>query len=259
MNDSPLQLAKREWHGFWASQTAWIVTLAAGVLLGLAGPFGTDAVLGLIPRLMYWVTVAFMSYLTGLTLNAVLNAVLPPQTPRWLMVAVIALAIAVTITMEIAALNAAVFGFVPGIEDALILFGNTYAAALVITACASWITAQEPTSADTTTPPKLLDRLPHAKRGALISLSAVDHYVDVATAKGSELVLMRLSDAIAETKPTEGLQVHRSHWVARDHVRDSAREAGKVFLILSDDRRVPVSRTYLPAVRDAGWMKGNNG
>ena len=51
--------------------------------------------------------------------------------------------------------------------------------------------------------------------GVKIALQGEDHYVRIHTALGSELVLMRLGDAIQELDGLEGERVHRSWWVAR--------------------------------------------
>ena len=79
-----------------------------------------------------------------------------------------------------------------------------------------------------------------------------DHYVDIVTDKGKTLVLMRLADAIRETAPIAGLQIHRSHWVARDAVVKVHRSDGKLILELSNGLKLPVSRGYLPAAKEAG-------
>lgn len=81
-----------------------------------------------------------------------------------------------------------------------------------------------------------------------------DHYVDVTTDQGHALVLTRLSDAMRETAPIQGLQVHRSHWVALDAVRRTTRQAGKPMLELENGTLVPVSRSFLPAARAAGLL-----
>ncbi|MCB1383384.1 MAG: LytTR family transcriptional regulator DNA-binding domain-containing protein [Notoacmeibacter sp.] len=102
--------------------------------------------------------------------------------------------------------------------------------------------------------PALLDRLPGSKRGPLIRLEVQDHYVLVVTAKGREMLLMRLADAIRETEPVDGLQVHRSHWVARDGVADVIRETGKngrTLLRTTDGAEIPVSRGNVAGVK--GW------
>ena len=112
----------------------------------------------------------------------------------------------------------------------------------------------KPPPAPTAKPPRILQRLDIHKRGALISLSVQDHYVDVVTTKGTGLLLLRLSDAIAETEPTAGLQVHRSHWVAADQIARAQRSGDKAILTMTDGRDIPVSRTYLKTVREAGIL-----
>ncbi|MFN6942712.1 MAG: LytTR family DNA-binding domain-containing protein, partial [Parvibaculum sp.] len=57
---------------------------------------------------------------------------------------------------------------------------------------------------------------------------------------------------IAETEGMEGMQVHRSHWVANGAVVRSARRDGRVYLQLADGSEIPVSRSYLKPVREAG-------
>lgn len=97
----------------------------------------------------------------------------------------------------------------------------------------------------------LVARLKPENRGRLLHISVEDHYSRVTTSRGRELLLMRFSDAMREAGQVEGMQVHRSHWVARSFVRGLRREAGKLILQLEDDSLIPVSRTYAAAVRDA--------
>lgn len=78
--------------------------------------------------------------------------------------------------------------------------------------------------------------------------------MEVTTARGRSLLLMRLSDAIREGQPTPALQVHRSHWVALAAVRRATRRNGKPVLELETGVEVPVSRSYLPVVREAGLI-----
>ena len=96
--------------------------------------------------------------------------------------------------------------------------------------------------------------MPHPQRGKLLHLSVSDHYVDVVTDRGHALVLMRLSDAIRETGAVPGLQIHRAHRVALDAVRQVHRGNGKVALELSNGTRLPVSRSFMPAARQAGLV-----
>jgi hypothetical protein len=96
--------------------------------------------------------------------------------------------------------------------------------------------------------PRLLARLAPAHRAPLWRMQVRDHYVDVVTEAGSESLLMRFGDAMAEADGTEGLQVHRSHWVARAAIAGVRREKGRLALRMHDGAEVPVSRTYQPQV-----------
>jgi hypothetical protein len=102
--------------------------------------------------------------------------------------------------------------------------------------------------------PRLIGRLPVRLGRDLIALQAEDHYVRVHTAAGSDLLLMRLADAIAEAEGVEGLRVHRSWWVARSAVAGGRTEGRRAVLSLTNGLAVPVSRDAVPAVRRAGWL-----
>jgi hypothetical protein len=101
----------------------------------------------------------------------------------------------------------------------------------------------------------ILSRLPHKLRAArLHAVQAEDHYIRLYTSAGSDLVLLRFSDALAELRGLEGAQVHRSWWVARDAVGSTRREDGKLFLVLRDGTKVHVSRTFTRALHADGWF-----
>lgn len=100
---------------------------------------------------------------------------------------------------------------------------------------------------------RFMQRLPVRYRTAdLWAVSSEDHYLRVHTSLGEELILMRLADAMRDLGGTDGLQTHRSWWVAKDGVADTRREGGKLFLVLKSGKAAPVSRTYAPAVKQAG-------
>lgn len=100
---------------------------------------------------------------------------------------------------------------------------------------------------------KLHDRL-SAFPDRIIALGVEDHYVRVHGPERTEMLLMRLSDAIKETEPMEGMQVHRSWWVARDAIETSKREGRNLRLSLSGGLEVPVSRAYVTKLKQSGWI-----
>ena len=97
-------------------------------------------------------------------------------------------------------------------------------------------------------PRALLRLLPQGLGTDLIYIKSEDHYLEVHTTVGSSLIKMRFSAAVAELGD-RGVQVHRSYWVANGHVTRSVRNGKRTLLRLKGDHKVPVSLTYLPAVR----------
>ena len=87
-------------------------------------------------------------------------------------------------------------------------------------------------------------------------LRAVDHYCRVHLGDGrSLLVLARFADLRAELARIDGEQVHRGAWVAAAGMDGAVREGRAWRLVLGDGTRLPVSDTYLSAVRARGWLK----
>lgn len=102
----------------------------------------------------------------------------------------------------------------------------------------------------TATPfPRLVGRLPPQLRSDLIAISVEDHYVRVFTRVGNALLLMRLSDAIAETEPLDGVQIHRSWWVARSAIKHLRRHGRTGTVVLDTGLTVPVARRRLAELR----------
>ncbi|MEM1262560.1 MAG: LytTR family DNA-binding domain-containing protein [Pseudomonadota bacterium] len=89
----------------------------------------------------------------------------------------------------------------------------------------------------------------------VLALQAEEHYVRVIASQGAQLIHYRFGDAINEMPAGLGLQVHRSWWVAGHAVRSAKRGARRWQLVLDDDLEIPVSDSYVAAVREHGWLK----
>lgn len=264
MTDTPVQTAKRELQSLLGNRATWIGVGAAGVILAFMGPFNTEAALGIAPRLAYWLAVVAITFSLGSAISTLVAEVL---RARMAPAAAIVLAGAAAGIANFAALlliNWLVFRL--GFEDKGYLIGlgiNVVVISIIIAGAYVSIhrhietsAAPAPLSGGAPEPAKILSRLPIDKRGALLALSVQDHYVEVVTDKGAELILMRLSDAMDEVGGTPGLQVHRSHWVATKAVTQAKRDGARAILTLTDGREVPASRTYIPALKEAGLLPG---
>jgi len=91
--------------------------------------------------------------------------------------------------------------------------------------------------------------LPINKSGELITMSAQDHYVSLVTDAGTHLVRMSMKDAVADTTAQQGLQVHRSHWVAYAAMRNVEKNGERWFVNLSNNMQIPVSKSKLADVK----------
>lgn len=231
----------------------------AALVAGLSGPFGTFEAFALAPRLAYWAAVVVGTYALG---TAVTLALEPRLALRhvWQAVAVLGLAVGAAVTLFLAAVNLPVRGWRgwDGLFDPVTVAAAFVVSWMVLGLRALWTHEAAPAAAPHPEPrpgpPRILSRLPLERRGALVALSVQDHYVEIVTTRGRDLVLMRLSDAIAEAEGVAGLQVHRSHWVALDQVQAVRRQGDGAVLTLPGGREVPVARTRLAALREAGLL-----
>jgi DNA-binding LytR/AlgR family response regulator len=104
-------------------------------------------------------------------------------------------------------------------------------------------------------PAKLSQRLPvKLQDAAILALQGEDHYVRIHTDKGSDLLLLRLSDAIAEMGQTPGARTHRSWWISKAAIATVRRDNGRVALVLTNGVEAPISRGYAAELREAGWL-----
>ncbi len=231
------------------------VLAAVTLVLGVSGPFHTLTSFPLLPRFAYWATIVGITYGTGYFISRLTNPRFQ-HLPVILRVAATAFAIACAVTLILLLLNAGV-GLTP--KSLAEVAGGFLAVFVICLAIEGVGTVAHLTRTKPLQSPAILDRLPLEKRGTLIALSVSDHYVDVITTRGREMLLMRLSDAIRETQGVDGLQVHRSHWVARAQIARVRRQGDTATLTLHNNSEIPVSRSGLKAVQDAGLLPVRGG
>jgi hypothetical protein len=97
-----------------------------------------------------------------------------------------------------------------------------------------------------------------APASAVLCLQMEDHYVRVHSASNSRLVLATLNQAMAALENADGLQVHRSWWVARKAVVRAVIEGRNLRLQLVNGITAPVARSAVAMVREAGWLTNEN-
>lgn len=239
----------------WA-QDLGIATLA-GLILASMGPFGTYLAGPIEARIAYWVGLFWCSllfYSPAMSGAGWLAARL--QIPE-------ALALGGTLVLAalpMSALTSVVAGRVWGIEadySALTWYCQVLVVSIPLAAVQLLLRNRQPTvSAPKTVPPQTPRLFARSRKlnGKLYCLEMQDHYVSVHCSSGTDLLLLRLRDAIDEVEGVDGLQVHRSWWVARSAVSQVRREGSRLTLRLENGVEVPVSRSGIARLRAAGWL-----
>ena len=258
------------------------VLAAIGVVLGFLAPLGT----GFMPldeRIAYWVLLAVAGYAFYKPIGALVVRLAPVlDFPAWVMwtaaVFIASVPMAVLVWLVNTGGSAAA---VPAPDVALVHYLSVCVVGAVITLMFNLLPATRsepataetqptadtgepvaapgPTAAETDPEParpsaRFLERLPAELGSDLIALEMEDHYVRAHTALGSELVLMRMRDAVAELDGIAGEQVHRSWWVARGAVADVKREGRNVRLVLDNGMEAPVGRANVGPLKERGWF-----
>ncbi len=241
------------------------VVVGLGLLFAWLAPYNTGSI-PYVPRVLYWGGTMLVGVVVSSFVIPLIFERLMPNQPAALQILATSTLISIPILGSLYVLHRLLLGNMPPLGEAPIMFLYVLVISLIVTT-GSYVTGSTPSmkrvrpaesasdqSADAPRAPALLDRLPTALKSAEIyAVSAEDHYLRVHTSAGEELILLRLSDAIRELAGLDGLQTHRSWWVARNGLADAQRENGKLVLKLKSGTEAPVSRTYQKSIKDAGW------
>lgn len=233
------------------------IWLSASFVATLAGPFNTLA-MPVAGRALYWLLAI------GLAISMT-NLIIPMAyerlkiEPRFLRGALGALVFAVIYAALLTFVGKAVFETGGGFPNYPLMLLYVAPIALIVTGIVHLFAKEQEAAASRAhaapQDPPFFKRMKPTLGRSLIRLSMQDHYVEVVTDKGAQLILMRFADALDELDGVEGWRIHRSHWIAEDAIADVKRDGGKTRLVMTDGAELPVSRTYLPALREAGVLK----
>lgn len=251
-----------------ATARRWLIDLALliaiGLLLGFLGPFDSDSAPAP-TRYAYWMICILGGGLIGFTADDAFSRRFPVL---WKRVAVLSVAATPLLALFVLTTQHLLFGegFRWSVYQQLlwqawpILFAAMMVRALIWRRTPARIETR--TETRTVIAPPLPEaeavfrrRLSARRRSArLIAIEAHDHYLKVHTDAGEELITLRFVDALAELTQAHGWRVHRSWWVAADAVEDVRWRRGAGEIRLVGGLVAPISRTYRPLLKEAGWF-----
>ncbi len=229
------------------------------MFLAVSGAF-TGGEVPLLTRLLYWIPVMMIGAVLGRITAALVARIPRAMANEWVFGLLLAVALTVPATLVIWLYTSVYFaqrislGAVPYYAGAVLIVSLAMTAIMMMVARPGRVTHAAPCADAAPAPIRFLERLPPKLKGAILyAISAEDHYLRLHTSKGSDLILMRMSDAIAELEGLEGAQTHRSWWVARDAVESARRDGDRLTLLLKGGAEAPVSRPNMRPLREAGW------
>ncbi|MCZ7938658.1 LytTR family DNA-binding domain-containing protein [Agrobacterium salinitolerans] len=258
-----LQSTLREMHAMLQSRRLWLTFLAVLAIFILTGPFGTSETMSFADRLLYWTIVQGGAWMFAISFSVIANTILAGHIGNMLTRMMIgSLTSALPIGLLLTVTNQIFYGREMALASVLksslssLPLCAIFCLLSYLTTCRSFEKVAEAATdinADADLDVKgsipLLERLPPQKRGELLRLSVQDHYTQIVTTHGQQLVLLRFADALKELGQTAGLQVHRSHWIADADVISLRKQAGRLYVMARDGSEIPVSRSYSAAVQ----------
>lgn len=237
------------------------VAVVIGILLGLMGPFGSFFNDGPAVRVAYWVcSVVFGMVLFGTLTRLGTAGAARLGFPDWTALPVVILLGTVLLGTPIRLFAIA---FWPAVVEAVPLpawFGQCLAISAPLVVGSYFLRARQvgPASARPAVVPSLKsgpsEATPSADAGNVLYLRMEDHYVRIRTENGSRLEMGPLARVTAMLSGVEGLQTHRSWWVARRAITGVERDGRNLRLRLVDGETAPVSRASVAKLRAAGWL-----
>lgn len=262
MNSTALQSALREWTTLIRSPRLWATFAIVVSIFVATGPSGTMDAMGLVERAAFWTLLhaaAWAVAILVITLGEARFAAHVRSTRALLTLNAVIATPFVAVAVELIRWSWL------GSEPTTSSYARQLLACLPLSVIFSLLThmtmstvppeasvdieSSDDTEARSDEPPPLLARLKPEMRGPILHLTVEDHYTVVTTSRGRQLVLLRFSDALREVGAVDGLQTHRSHWVAAEHVATLARNDGRLVVYLKSGAAIPVSRSHADAVR----------
>jgi len=235
-----------------------VICVVAAAFMAFTGAFDTGQEESLLWRLSYWTVVMLIGGTMGTLISRPFFASPRFADRGWLACALVVVVLTPPLTVVVWGASNIFFGNNSWNPIGLLYTLGPVAVVSAVMTAIFYMAEHRPRETHAAVkgapPPRFLNRLPARLRGAkVLAVEAEDHYLRVHTDRGSDLILMRLSDAITELEGIEGAQTHRSWWVAKDAVIGVERGDGRAVFELQDGARAPVSRTYARLLREAGW------
>lgn len=254
-NGSKVQFTIRELHELYVSWQMWVLVLVGFLIMATGHPVTLPQFDSFWLRLAFWVfaLLVYLSLSTGYSLvccrlwRAVVGSPIP--------LLVLSIPLVLASTYVTAGVLAVLF------EPGKPVFGsmswqmnmrNILVAHVFETVALLWLVPAQRARTSRSNVARAIALAGRTMALAKITrVKAAEHYLEVYTCDGVEIMRERMATFLEQVRPEDGIQTHRSHWVAR---QTAGCLAGSK-LTLVDGEKVPVARGRLDNVRS--WIDAN--
>lgn len=232
------------------------LAILAGAVLAILGPFGTYLLGGAAELSVYWISAMLAGVaLYGAGVRLVTSQAVTGSRKWWVALAGMTFLMSIP---EALMTRAVALWLWPTLSETQVPFPLWFAQTaaigfIVMTVVGLALHSSASKSGGTVVSPPSPEPLAVSLGADVLALQMEDHYVRVHRSTGSELILVPLGRAI-EALTNEGLQTHRSWWVARNAVMAVEGDARSMRLRLSNGVVAPVARTAVARLKAAGWV-----
>jgi len=251
------------WNGELGGPRWWARALSfaglVGVLLGVVGPFGSFFNAGILMRVLYWAgTILGGTVIAGVLVPLSMRLGNAIGLPKLFTLGVTTIVVSAPIGAMSWVVGHKLWPWQIAGVGPVEWYGQTVMTVAGIFALWALIeVARESVrgpAIETAAPAVPAPR--SAGPDPVLCLQMEDHYVRVHRLSGSKLELLPLQEAIARFGGADGLQVHRSWWVAGAAIAGAERDARNWRLRLTNGLAVPVARNRVAEARTLGWIAG---
>ena len=255
-------------QGWLGSSEEWRREMAAslvlGAFIGLLGPFGTFLFGPTVLRVAYWAGMVVTGQLIfGVGMRFARQVALRLDQPGWFVTPIAVAILCLPVSLICAVSDTRLWPRAAQYMRPYDWYAQVLLVSLPLNLVVIWFRGQwgrtgrmSPSSV-----PVIADDPPSLAAlrdaGRIVCLQMEDHYVRVHTEAGSELLHMPLKAALAALSDVEGLQTHRSWWVARGAVQEVVRSGRNLRLSLVNGMTVPVARASVARLKQAGWLQAD--
>jgi|GEM_PF-1341712 len=226
----------------------WVYAVLVGIGFALIGPYGTYLTMPISFRLWYWEAIILFGFSLWWCLQTLFKRLFPGQ-PYALQEAAVIMPFAMLNSVYLVSfhhwLNTTKGTRIPTVWTDYFISHLILSSVVIVPAIilARRFVLQVEARAGGEAIDFLTEKLPPKLRGQTpYALAAEGHYVRIYTSRGDDLITMKFEDALRAVVGLNGLQTHRSWWIALDEIVETKAAGSAYEATLRSGLKVPVSR-----------------